>query len=173
MRENNRQQGFSALDVTLTVVLVCAIGMVGYFAWQNQHRSATQVSGISSSPTPTQTPNPAPIPQYVPPAPADWVTFTSSYNQASFEYPASWSFEKAINGPSTPDGYSQVTLTGPLGLSLAFRIPGRSTARMRCRLSLLSPARQAYDGGAGREGWERCGTIPCRGFPSEVLAEEA
>ena len=37
-----------------------------------------------------------------------------------------------------------------LGLSLAFRIPERSEARIRCRLSLLSPARQVYDGRTNR-----------------------
>ena len=111
MREHNSQQGFSALYVTLAVGLVCAIGIAGYLAWQNQHRSEVKLS-VSS--TPMQTPTPTPIPLYIPPASADWKTYTSTYEQASFEYPSSWALEQ---DPSLPD---DVTLTGPNGLKLSF-----------------------------------------------------
>lgn len=57
------QKGFSALDMILSIALVAAIGVAGYFAYQNAqgktNSSATPSPSITSSPTPPTSSSPS------------------------------------------------------------------------------------------------------------------
>ena len=111
MKTIKSQAGFTALNLVLIVLLVAAIGAAAYFAYQNMQGSKS----ASASPTPrVLTPTPSPDPT------ANWKTYHSSYENASFKYPADWGYKVGPGlDPSSSGDYS-VTLTSPHGLVLKY-----------------------------------------------------
>lgn len=84
--EIKNQQGFSALDIILAIVAICAIGVAGFFAIRNHTpTSAAKISKPSATSTPTPSPTADPY--------AGWKTYTSPLQSGlTFKYPADWSF---------------------------------------------------------------------------------
>lgn len=63
------QSGFSALDIILVVLLVCAIGTAGFFAYKSEGSSKTASAKMATTiAMTTPTPSPANVPRATPPS---------------------------------------------------------------------------------------------------------
>jgi Tfp pilus assembly protein PilE len=113
MSKINNQKGFAVVEVVLSVLLLAAIGFAGYFAYkdhQNKSTKTASITTVASKPTTTTPASPT----------AGWKTYTSSYEQASFKYPASWSLSSQPDQLADQTGVNDVTLTSPNGLTLNY-----------------------------------------------------
>jgi type II secretory pathway pseudopilin PulG len=119
MKKLNNQNGFTAVEVVLVVLLVGALGIAGYFAYKNQHTTATKAVVVTTKSAPAKT---------VASPYAGWKTYSSAYEGASFKYPSSWTLavspEPVSNG--NVDNGNVLTLKSPSGYVVNFQAPDQS-----------------------------------------------
>ncbi len=85
----NNQKGFGAVEGILILVIVALIGVVGFMAYKNHHKtvsSSTTLTSKSSSTKSVSSNN-----QNQPANPyADWKQYCDTEGKVCFKYPASW-----------------------------------------------------------------------------------
>lgn len=97
---HNDQQGFSAVEVLLVLVIVALVGAEGLFVYKNQHKTTTTsvaATTAKSTLTPARTTT-APTNPY-----ASWTTYTSKLEKVSIKYPADWTVINNGDLPSIPN----------------------------------------------------------------------
>jgi hypothetical protein len=97
MRKHRNQSGFSAVGIVITILLVCVIGLGGYFIW---HRSDSK----NTTNTSIQIPSSAIY--------ASWKTYSLGSEGASIKYPSSWKIF-STNRPDAVSGSTNVMITSP------------------------------------------------------------
>jgi Tfp pilus assembly protein PilV len=132
------ENGFSAVEVILLLVIVSLIGVVGFMVYKNHNKtsnSTTTASTTKSSTTPTKaTPDPY----------AGWQSYSDSH--VSFKYPSGWQMG---NG----DKYATVGLgvTSPNFTSTAFTTADNTGAPVALFLQLSTNSSTVY-----------CSNDPCK-----------
>lgn len=121
MKNPKTPTGFTTLDSILAAILIGAISLAGYFAWQNYHRIPTpkpKPAVVTTTPKTSATPSPSPTPTPTPNG--GYATYHSTYEGASFTYPVTWKFEEVAGlDPANPEAHT-VNLTSPHGLKLIY-----------------------------------------------------
>jgi Tfp pilus assembly protein PilE len=115
MQSLKNQRGFAVIEAVLGVLLLAAIGAAGYFAYQNHHLKTTGTKAPVATPAASKTATTNPY--------ADWKTYTSTYEQASFKYPGTWKANVQSDPSANPadgSGAENVTLTSPGGFTLVY-----------------------------------------------------
>ncbi|MHB1865236.1 MAG: hypothetical protein ACYCPS_03700 [Candidatus Saccharimonadales bacterium] len=101
----NNEQGFSAVEIVLVVVIVALIGVVGWLVYKNHHKTITpNVATISNNKpaTPTTTPK-------TPTNTVTYKTYSDSAAQASFQYPSTWTLTSIRGLCDEPNGCAPST----------------------------------------------------------------
>lgn len=105
------EQGFSAVEVLLVLVIVVLIGVAGWFVYKNYHKTtaASVTTTIKSTPvkpvTPTQPVNPY----------AGWKTYCDSVYGYCFEYPPTWQLPSGVNTATQDCDVGGTQVTSPDG----------------------------------------------------------
>lgn len=121
----NNNDGFSAVEVVLVLVIVGLIGVVGWIVYKSHHKATTSSVTTTSStkPAATQKATTAPVDPY-----AGWQNYSDSH--MSFKYPTSWQTGAgadkyaAISVSTTSPGFASTAFTtadnpgSPVTLSL-------------------------------------------------------
>jgi len=111
------EKGFTPFDIVLTVLLVIAVGVASYFAYKNhQDQQQSSASVAVTSPQSTTTQNTTqPVNPYT-----GWKTYTSSYQNVSFQYPTNWSLSTQPDSNAPGSSAEDAIITSPSGLTLTY-----------------------------------------------------
>lgn len=96
----NNQDGFSAVETVLILVIVVLMGVVGFIVYKNQNKKTTADKPVASSKPETKTESkPAEkTDEY-----AGWKTYNSSTGSYSIKYPSTWILDSPPSGGNSGD----------------------------------------------------------------------
>lgn len=101
------EQGFSAIEIVLTIVVIALIGVVGWTLYKNHHKTTTLLAKTTTTKT-VATVNPY----------AGWKTGMLQYEKLTYKYPSNWTVQNISTGATncTPSpGDDNVNITSPDG----------------------------------------------------------
>jgi hypothetical protein len=102
--------GFTVVEALLLIVVLAALGGIGYFVWHQQHKTKPVVTTTSSTVKSTSAPRQETLTQ----------TYTSPQYGFSFKYPANWKLTTSLKdlGRGGPEG--DIYVQSPDGTKVHF-----------------------------------------------------
>jgi hypothetical protein len=84
------QNGFGAVEIFISIVVLGAVGGAGYFVWSKNKNTNKQATNNMQTPSPTVTvsTSPTPTPQADPTE--SWQSYTNAYGKFTVKFPTSW-----------------------------------------------------------------------------------
>lgn len=101
----NNQEGFSAVEAALVLVIVVLIGVVGFMVYKNHSKTTTDSTAASSTTKPvtkTSTSTASTIPNF-PSSYNGWNDYCISSVGLCLKYPQGYNLENCTDGPSPSD----------------------------------------------------------------------
>lgn len=131
MQDLKNQSGFTAVDAVLTILLVMAIGLAGYFAYQN-HQKSSPVAKVDSMTSPSPMPSPS----------TKLSSGTLATEKLHFSYPSNWALSNSTTDGAAPGVKSdQATISSPDGFTVSLKtgLTGLGGSCANCKLIKSEP----------------------------------
>jgi len=107
---HKNQDGFSAVETVLVIIVVVLIGVAGWLVYKNNHKKTENKTATNTTQTTTDT-NKKTDPY------AGWKTYTASEEKATFKYPSDWTVDSAdpYAKSNDPNNTDHISLKSPDG----------------------------------------------------------